>query len=53
MMNFVRWVKRVMASEFVSSVKNGRKKIEKQHIGKMTGINQGPENGLNSRKTGS
>lgn len=53
MMNFVRWVKRVMASEFVSSVKNGRKKFKKQHIGKMTGINQGPENGLNSRKIGS
>ena len=32
MMNFVRWVKRVMASEFVSSVKNGRKKLKMQHI---------------------
>ena len=53
MMNFVRWVKRVMASEFVNLVKNGKKKIEKQHIGELVGINQSPENGLNSRKIGS
>ena len=53
MMNFVRWVKRVMASEFASLVKNGSKKFKKQHVGEKTGINQGPENGLNSRKIGS
>ena len=33
MMNFVRWAKRVMASEFASLVKNGRKKLKKQHVG--------------------
>ncbi len=33
MMNFVRWAKRVMASEFASLDKNGRKKLKKQQIG--------------------
>jgi len=33
MMNFVRWAERVMASEFASLVKNGRKKLKKQQIG--------------------